>query len=102
MEQYQERQKLDIKLNLNGEMEATLPQRELTSDEWILIQQLLDEAKTRSQTRAKLEEIAQQGLFWQGVMGAVAVLMFLFLVSFCTVRVAIASFNSVNLQQVRH
>ncbi|AUB44699.1 hypothetical protein COO91_10939 (plasmid) [Nostoc flagelliforme CCNUN1] len=83
MEQQQEqtRQKqLNIYLKKDGELNLSgLTLKNLTPEEFLILQQLIDESRVRSNNASRVEELMQRGLMAQGVIAAFAILMFSFI-----------------------
>jgi amino acid transporter len=82
MEQQQEQTKrpLNIHLKKDGELNLSgLTLKNLTSEEFLIVQQLIDESRVRSHNANRVEELMQRGLMAQGVIAAFAILMFSFI-----------------------
>ncbi|MBG1270586.1 hypothetical protein [Nostoc sp. WHI] len=82
MEQYKERtrQQINIHLKTDGELNLSgLTLKDLTPEEFIILQELIDESKVRSHNANRVEELMQRGLMAQGVIAAFAILMFSFI-----------------------
>lgn len=82
MEQYKERtrQQINIHLKTDGELNLSgLTLKDLTPEEFIILQQLIDESIVRSHNANRVEELMQRGLMAQGVIAAFAILMFSFI-----------------------
>lgn len=82
MEQQQEQTEspLNIRLKKDGELNLSgLTLKNLTSEEFLIVQQLIDESRVRSHNANRVEELMQRGLMAQGVIAAFAILMFSFI-----------------------
>ncbi|MCC5633803.1 hypothetical protein LC613_41020 [Nostoc sphaeroides CHAB 2801] len=82
MEQQQETYKkpLNIHLKKDGELNLSgLTLKNLTPEEFLIVQQLIDESRVRSNNANRVEELMQRGLMAQGVIAAFAILMFSFI-----------------------
>ncbi|MBG1259897.1 hypothetical protein [Nostoc commune] len=82
MEQQQEtrHRPLNIHLKKDGELNLSgLTLKNLTSEEFLIVQQLIDESRVRSNNANRVEELMQRGLMAQGVIAAFAILMFSFI-----------------------
>ncbi|MCC5669224.1 hypothetical protein LC653_36645 [Nostoc sp. CHAB 5784] len=83
MEQQQEqtRQKqLFIHLKKDGELNLSgLTLKNLTPEEFLILQQLIDESIVRSNNANRVEELMQRGMMAQGVVATFAILMFSFI-----------------------
>ena len=82
MEQQQEtrHRPLNIHLKKDGELNLSgLTLKNLTSEEFLIVQQLIDESRVRSHNANRVEELMQRGLMAQGVIAAFAILMFSFI-----------------------
>lgn len=82
MEQQQEtrHRPLNIHLKKDGELNLSgLTLKNLTSEEFLIVQQLIDESRVRSHNANRVEKLMQRGLMAQGVIAAFAILMFSFI-----------------------
>ncbi|MCC5640270.1 hypothetical protein LC593_31445 [Nostoc sp. CHAB 5844] len=82
MEQQQEKTKtqINIQLGSNGELNLSgLALDNLTQDEFILVQRLIDESQARSINASRVKELMQQGMLAQTAIAAFAVLMLSFM-----------------------
>ncbi|MBW4430045.1 MAG: hypothetical protein KME50_38330 [Nostoc desertorum CM1-VF14] len=82
MEQQQEQIKrpLNIHLKKDGELNLSgLTLKNLTQEEFLIVQQLIDESRVRSNNANRVEELMQRGLMAQGVIATFAILMFSFI-----------------------
>ncbi|MCC5668214.1 hypothetical protein LC653_31225 [Nostoc sp. CHAB 5784] len=82
MEQQQEtrHRPLNIHLKKDGELNLSgLTLKNLTNEEFLIVQQLIDESRVRSNNANRVEELMQRGLMAQGVIAAFAILMFSFI-----------------------
>jgi amino acid transporter len=82
MEQQQEtrHRPLNIHLKKDGELNLSgLTLENLSTEEFLVVQQLIDESKVRSHNANRVEELMQRGLMAQGVIAAFAILMFSFI-----------------------
>ena len=82
MEQQQEtrHRPLNIHLKKDGELNLSgLTLKNLTPEEFLIVQQLIDESRVRSNNANRVEELMQRGLMAQGVVAAFAILMFSFI-----------------------
>ncbi|MEJ6486824.1 hypothetical protein N0Y54_37150, partial [Nostoc punctiforme UO1] len=66
--------KKDGELNLSG-----LTLENLTTEEFLVIQQIIDESRVRSQSNRQIEELMQRGMMAQTAIAAMTVLMFSFM-----------------------
>ena len=74
------RKALNIHLKKDGELNLSgLTLENLSSEEFLVVQQLIDESKVRSQSNRQIEELMQRGMMAQTAIAAMAVLMFSFL-----------------------
>jgi len=76
MEQQQEQTKrpLNIRLNKDGELNLSgLTLENLTSEEFLVLQQLIDESKVRCSSSRQIEELMQRGMMAQTAMASPAV-----------------------------
>lgn len=100
MEQQQERtttQTINIQLGSNGELNLSgISLENLTQDEFILVQRLIDESQARSQNASRVKELMQQGMLAQTAIAAFAVLMLSFMGIY-----AITRFIGYQVQQVQ-
>lgn len=74
MEQQQDKQ-LDIVLTRDGELKLSALPKEMTSDQFILVQRITDIAQERSNTAQRIQERMQEGQTTIGVCAAIAVFM---------------------------
>ncbi|MCG6138442.1 MAG: hypothetical protein MET45_28105 [Nostoc sp. LLA-1] len=83
MEQWQERQKLNINLKTDGELNLSGNLEDLSSEEFIVLQQLIDESQRRSksaaQSAARVQEMMERGQTAQGIIAAIAIIMLSFI-----------------------
>ncbi len=83
MEQQQEQthhKSLNIHLNKDGELNLSgLTLENLTSEEFLVLQQLIDESKVRCSSSRQIEELMQRGMMAQTAIAAFTVLMFSFM-----------------------
>ncbi|WP_193199733.1 hypothetical protein [Nostoc sp. MG11] len=73
--------KSDGELNLRG-----VSLQNLSNEEWLILQQLIDESRVRSRDTKKLEEMMQRGMEAQGLIAACLVFMLLILGFFSLTR----------------
>ncbi|MCC5611169.1 hypothetical protein LC612_31540 [Nostoc sp. CHAB 5834] len=74
------RKPLNICLKKDGELNLSgLTLKNLTSEEFLIVQQLIDESRVRSHNANRVEELMQRGLIAQGVIATFAILMFSFI-----------------------
>jgi hypothetical protein len=66
--------KKDGELNLSG-----LTLENLTTEEFLVIQQIIDESIVRSKENRQIEELMQRGMMAQTAIAAITVLMFSFM-----------------------
>ncbi|MFK0731531.1 MAG: hypothetical protein ACIWVG_10275 [Gloeotrichia echinulata HAB0833] len=79
-QQQQTNRALNIHLNKDGELNLSgLTLENLTSEEFLVLQQLIDESKVRSLEHRYLEELMQRGMMAQTAIAAFTVLMFSFM-----------------------
>ncbi|MBD2732211.1 hypothetical protein H6G96_39735 [Nostoc sp. FACHB-892] len=82
MEQQQETYErlLNIRLKRDGELNLSgLTLKNLTPEEFLIVQQLIDESRVRSHNANRVEELMQRGLMAQGMIATFAILMFSFI-----------------------
>lgn len=82
MEQQQEtrHRPLNIHLKKDGELNLSgLTLKNLTPEEFLILQQLIDESRVRSNNANRVEELMQRGLMAQGVIATFAIFMFSFI-----------------------
>jgi hypothetical protein len=85
MEQQQEQtqtrhKQFNIHLKKDGELNLSgLTLENLTTEEWIVVQQIIDESKARSHSNRQIEELMHRGMMAQTAIAAMSVLMFSFL-----------------------
>jgi hypothetical protein len=82
MEHQQEKTKtrINIQLTSDGELNLSgMSLESLTQEEYLLVQQLIDESRERSQNASRVQEMMQQGMMAQTAIAAFAVLMVTFL-----------------------
>ncbi|MBD2730624.1 hypothetical protein H6G96_30985 [Nostoc sp. FACHB-892] len=82
MEQQQEtrHRPLNIHLKKDGELNLSgVTLKNLTPEEFLIVQQLIDESRVRSNNANRVEELMQRGLMAQGVIATFAILMFSFI-----------------------
>ena len=71
---------LNIHLKKDGELNLSgLTLENLSSEEFLILQQLIDESKVRSKENRQIEELMQRGMMAQGVIAAFTILMFSFI-----------------------
>jgi hypothetical protein len=75
----QERQKLNISLKPNGELTLSGSVENLSQEEFILLQQVIDESQRRSKTAERIEERMKEGQAIVGICGAIAIIFLTFL-----------------------
>lgn len=71
---------LNIHLKKDGELNLSgLTLENLSSEEFLIVQQIIDESKARSHSNRQIEELMQRGMMAQTAIAAITVLMFSFL-----------------------
>jgi hypothetical protein len=71
---------LNIHLKKDGELNLSgLTLENLTTEEFLVVQQLIDESKVRSHSNRQIEELMQRGMMAQTAIAAFTVLMFSFM-----------------------
>ncbi|MCC5619561.1 hypothetical protein LC605_31835 [Nostoc sp. CHAB 5836] len=71
---------LNIHLKKDGELNLSgLTLENLSSEEFLILQQLIDESRLRSKENRQIEELMQRGMMAQGVIAAFTILMFSFI-----------------------
>ncbi|MBN3908102.1 MAG: hypothetical protein HWQ35_16605 [Nostoc sp. NMS1] len=71
---------LNIHLKKDGELSLSgLTLENLTTEEFLVVQQIIDESRTRSQSNRQIEELMQRGMMAQTAIAAITVLMFSFM-----------------------
>jgi hypothetical protein len=71
---------LNIHLKKDGELNLSgLTLENLSSEEFLVVQQLIDESRVRSKDHRYLEELMQRGMMAQTAIAAFTVLMFSFM-----------------------
>jgi hypothetical protein len=74
------RKALNIHLKKDGELNLSgLTLENLTTEEFLVVQQLIDESKARSHSNRQIEELMQRGIMAQTAIAAITVLMFSFM-----------------------
>ncbi|WP_242055012.1 four helix bundle protein [Nostoc flagelliforme] len=79
MEQQEQthRKALNIHLKKDGELNLSgLTLENLSSEEFLIVQQLIDESRARSHSNRQIEELMQRGMMAQTAIAAITVLMF--------------------------
>ncbi len=81
MEQQTERTKprINIQLKTDGELNLSGIPENLSYEEFLIVQQLIDQSKQRSQNASKVQELMQRGMMAQTAIAAFSVLMFSFI-----------------------
>lgn len=108
MEQYQSTTKqqkpsIDIQIARDGELKISgIGIEQLSDEQFVLLQEAIDEAKTRAKTYSHLQEIAGRDAQIQGVIAAIAILSALVLTSFAISRLIVNSFSSEPTSAVVH
>ncbi|YAF99444.1 MAG: hypothetical protein AB3A66_30315 (plasmid) [Nodularia sp. CChRGM 3473] len=103
MEQQAERfkERISIQLKTDGELNLSGIPKNLSYEEFLIVQQLIDQSKQRSQNASRVQELMQRGMFVQGVIASFAVLMFLFLGFYSVTRYIFVQINQVEVKNVR-
>jgi hypothetical protein len=71
---------LNIHLKKDGELSLSgLTLENLTTEEFLVVQQIIDESKARSQSNRQVEELMQRGMMAQTAIAAFTILMFSFM-----------------------
>jgi hypothetical protein len=71
---------LNIHLKKDGELSLSgLTLENLTTEEFLVVQQIIDESKARSHSNRQIEELMQRGMIAQTAIAAMTVLMFSFM-----------------------
>jgi hypothetical protein len=96
----QTRQKLNISLKTDGELNLSGSLENLSSDELILLQQLIDQSSTRSRAYQQVEQELKRAALFQGVMGAIAVFMVLVMGTYAGSSFVVNQFRQIQ-QEVR-
>jgi hypothetical protein len=89
LQQQKEKQQtqLNISLTTQGDLKIQVPNPEhLTSEQYLFIQQAIDESRERSKAYSQLQELVRRDFGAQGFIGFLFVFSLLTLVSFLTVR----------------
>ncbi len=74
------RKALNIHLKKDGELSLSgLTLENLTTEEFLVVQQIIDESRTRSHSNRQIEELMQRGMMAQTAIAAITVLMFSFM-----------------------
>ncbi|QLE45214.1 hypothetical protein FD723_33370 (plasmid) [Nostoc sp. C052] len=74
------RKALNIHLKKDGELNLSgLTLENLTTEEFLVVQQIIDESRVRSQSNRQIEELMQRGMMAQTAIAAFTILMFSFM-----------------------
>jgi hypothetical protein len=74
------RKALNIHLKKDGELSLSgLTLENLTTEEFLVVQQIIDESKARSHSNRQIEELMQRGMMAQTAIAAFTILMFSFM-----------------------
>jgi hypothetical protein len=78
---------INIQLSSDGELNLSgITLENLTDEEFILVQRIIDESQRRSQNSKRVQELMQQGVLAQTAIAGFAVIMFFVMGSYSIVR----------------
>lgn len=91
----QQREKLNINLKANGELNLSGSISDLTQEEYIVLQQVIDESQRRSRTAQRIEAKMREGQITVGICAAIAIILLSFVSCYALTSWLSAQFKSI-------